>query len=198
MAMAPEDQGQATTPRQAEVIMAGIGGKGVLLAGQVLAEAASTIHRHVAWFPSYSAAVRGGPCECTTIFSDGPIASPLLWQAQTVVVMVASQLGAYEGRVRPGGLLVVETAGLPEPPPRDDCTVLPVPALEIADRLGALQAANLVLLGAYIGATDVLRPSLIQEALERRRGRWGDALAGNLEAFRRGLEVGAGGRLSAP
>jgi len=95
-----------------DVIMTGVGGKGVLTAGLLLAQAGMARYRNVLWFPSYQAAMRGGPSECTVILSDEDIASPILTQAQALVVMDSSQLRAFEGRVKPGGILITESAGL--------------------------------------------------------------------------------------
>ena len=61
-----------------EVLMAGIGGMGVLVSGQVLLEAAFQRYEHVSYVSSYGFARRGGLCECTVVFSDEKIASPLL------------------------------------------------------------------------------------------------------------------------
>ena len=77
---------QMGAPR-GEVIMTGIGGRGVLLIGQILAGAALPVYQHVSWLPSYAAAMRGGPCECTVIFSNDRIRSTLLSQAEASPVI---------------------------------------------------------------------------------------------------------------
>ena len=74
-----------------EVIFSGIGGAGVLTVGEFVAEAATKEYEHVVWFPNYSAAVRGGPCECFVIYSNEEIASPVLSKVQTVVVLDPAQ-----------------------------------------------------------------------------------------------------------
>ena len=72
-----------------EVLMAGIGGMGVLSAGQVLLESAVNRYKHVTFISSYGFARRGGLCECTVIISDDKIASPILDQAQAPHVSTA-------------------------------------------------------------------------------------------------------------
>jgi len=54
---------------------------------------------------------------------------------------------------------------------------------------GDSQAANLVLLGAYIQATGVLPPSLLVSQLEKRFAR-SEKLKGNIAAFHEGLKQG--------
>jgi 2-oxoglutarate ferredoxin oxidoreductase subunit gamma len=176
-----------TQKRRGEVIFSGIGGGGVLLAGECTARAATKAYEHVVWFPNYGAAVRGGPCECFVIFSDEPIASPVLSQVQTVVVLDPAQLKASEKRVRPGGKLIVESTGLSENAERKDITVIKVAALEQARASGNPKGANFILLGRYIGTTNLISPALVEKDLEARFGGNKEALASNLLAFRQGL-----------
>ncbi len=177
--------------RRGEVIFSGIGGGGVLLAGEFVAEAAYAEYEHVVWFPNYSAAVRGGPCECFVIFSDEEIASPVLSKVQTVVVLDPAQLKACEGRVRPGGTIIVESTGLKEKVEREDVTVIKVPALENARAMGNPRSANLILLGVYVGATKLISLELIEKGLE---ARFGDNAKLNMEAFRQGLKIAKSGQ----
>ena len=175
---------------KAEVIMAGLGGMGVLVAGQVVSWAALQRYKHVSWAPSYAVARRGGLCECTVIFSDEEIASPLLDQAQTVIVFDGSQMKAFESRVRAGGVMIVEKAGLTDTPERGDFTLLPVPGMEIAISLGESLINNLILLGVYVKTDRVIPCELIERELERRYGSKEKILERNKTAFRRGLELG--------
>jgi len=172
-----------------EVIMAGIGGMGVLMAGQILSWAALERYEHVSWAPSYAVARRGGLCECTIILSDEEIASPLLDQAQTAIVFDGSQLKAFESRVRPGGLMIVERAGLTEEKEREDIRLLRVPGLEVATKLGEALMKNLILLGVYTEVTKVIPAEVIERELDKRFGTKQKMLERNREAFRQGLQL---------
>lgn len=172
--------------RRGEVIFSGIGGGGVLTVGEFVAEAANREYEHVVWFPNYSAAVRGGPCECFVIYSDEDIASPVLSRVQTVVVLDPAQLKACEERVRPGGTLIVESAGLQDEAARNDITVLEVPAIETARAMGNPRGANLIMLGVYVGACHLISPQLVEKDLE---ARFGDKAGPNLKAFQQGLMI---------
>ena len=177
--------------------MAGLGGQGVLMVGKLLTQAATANYRHVLWFPSYYQAVRGGDCECTVILSDEDIASPILPQASSVVIMDASQIEHFENRVRPGGLLLLASTAAAAEVTRKDIEVLSLPAVETAAKLGAPQMANMVLLGAYLGVREVIPPQLIEQEMEKTFGGREEALSLNKKAFRQGLELGqrlAGGR----
>ncbi|MFC1944370.1 2-oxoacid:acceptor oxidoreductase family protein [Chloroflexota bacterium] len=175
---------------RAEVLMCGIGGMGVLVAGQLLAWAGLKRYRHISYVPSYEAARRGGLCEVTVILSDGDISSPILDQAQTVVVFDGAQLKAFEPRVRPGGLMLVESAGLVDKLERDDFRLLLVSGLEIAMGMGESLANNMILLGAYVALSDAISPQLIEEELVSRYGEKEALLKRNRDAFACGLELG--------
>jgi len=172
-----------------EVIMAGLGGRGVLLTGMVLGGAALSLYPHVTFYPSYAIAKRGGECECTVIFSEEEIASPMLLRTQAAIILEASQFRPFEQRVRPGGIMVVESTGLKEKPERPDVKVFPVPGLEIALGLGDTLVSNFVLLGVYMGLTEVFPSRFIEAELERRFAGRERALSLNMAAFRKGLEL---------
>jgi len=174
------------------VVMAGIGGRGVMVAALTLAQAALEEYPHVVWLPSMTTAQRGGPCEATVAFSHQPIASPLVWRPQALVVMEASQLKPFLHRVKPGGWVITESAGLNPEGGREDVHLIAVPALQLSvDITGNTQAANLVLLGAYLQATQVLPAALIEGQLAKRFAGNEKVQAQNIQAFREGLKLGA-------
>ncbi|MDI6776605.1 MAG: 2-oxoacid:acceptor oxidoreductase family protein [Syntrophales bacterium] len=107
-------------PRRHDVIIAGIGGTGSMIIGQILASAAVSRYNNVLWNPSMTTARRGAPADCTVILSDTEIASPLLLSAKTVIMTESSRLKAFEGRVLPGGMIILETSGKSEEVERDD------------------------------------------------------------------------------
>ena len=170
-----------------EIILSGLGGKGVLVSGQLLVQAGSLKYEHVSYYQAYTTLMRGGVCECTVVLSDDPVASPLLDQAGTVIVLEPSQAQAFEGRVSPGGVIILESTGLSHKIERDDVRVLQIPGVKIAADLGSIQAANLVILGTYIGVTKALPPELIEEELSKKFTKDESVLARNKEAFRKGL-----------
>ena len=173
-----------------EVIMAGLGGGGILTSGTLLAEAALTKFKNVTWFPSYAISKRGGLCECTVVFSDDEIASPLLSQADGIIVAEAAQFSDFEGRVRPGGTMIVESAGLKAKPRRKDIKIAAVPAIKTAIGLtGGSQVANLVLLGAFIEAAKIIAPELIEQQLEKSFAGKKNVLEINKKAFQEGRNL---------
>ena len=182
---------------RADVIMAGVGGKGVLTIGQIVAQAGLAQYQHATWIASYGLQMRGGASECTVVLSDEEIASPLVSRAGVVLLMAPGYVKAFEGRVRPGGTLIYDSAGMTEEVERGDIDVVAVPATEIGVGMGDARVANMVLLGAFVARSGVLEPGLVEAEIERRMGNWDkrELLTRNLEAFRRGMAlVASGGR----
>ena len=172
-----------------DVIMAGVGGRGVLMAGLLLAQAGMAEYENVLWFPSYASAMRGGPCECTVILSRNGIASPILPQAEAVIIMETSQVKSFANRIRPGGITIVESTGLAERIERDDIAAFYIPGIEKAVAMGNVQVANLILLGAYLETTRVIDPEAIDAVLQKRLAGRKQLLALNRQALREGMRA---------
>lgn len=170
-----------------EVIIAGVGGKGALAAGLLLAQAALTEYKYVVWFPSYASSMRGAPSECTVIFSSQEIASPILPQAKTLILLAPSYLPAMQKRVRAGGTILSESAGFPLVTERKDIKFLTLPALDVAQRLGDLRVANLVLLGAYLGISRALPSHLVMTEIEKKFS--GEEALRNKQALLGGMKL---------
>ena len=72
---------------QNEVQFAGFGGQGIMLMGQILAEAAMQQGYEVVWIPSYGPEMRCGTCNCTVVVSDKPVGSPVIRSPRAVLAM---------------------------------------------------------------------------------------------------------------
>lgn len=136
-----------------EVIMAGTGGQGIMIMGQLLANAAMKDGRQVVWFPSYGPEARGGTADCTVIISSDEIGSPISANPDTLVGMHSLLFGRYQPNVKPGGRLVINTSLIDLSTARNDCRILAIPANVIAEEIGNVRAANMVILGAYAEST---------------------------------------------
>lgn len=177
------------TKTRHECIFGGIGGKGVLVSGKIVADAAMHQYPNIVWYPAYGSAMRGGTSECTVILSNDLIACPVMLQAEVVLVIAPSELKNFIARVKPGGLLIVEgTDPLPVKIERTDIKVLEVPGVKIATQLGDLRAANLVLVGAYIGATGAISPEIMEEDIVKKLGGSKQVQENNKKAFREGMK----------
>ena len=151
-----------------EVIIAGFGGQGVMLAGEVICEAATRMGINATFFPSYGPETRGGTANCTVIVSDKPIASPVLATSDNIIVMNRPSLDKFEPRVKKSGLLIVNSSLVDRKVERDDIEVLEIPANKIAeDVIGNPLTANMIVLGAFITKTGVIPLDEIKKAVEK-------------------------------
>jgi 2-oxoglutarate ferredoxin oxidoreductase subunit gamma len=148
-----------------DVFMAGTGGQGVLLVGQLLTQAANEEGLQVSYFPIYSPEVRGGSTTCTIVIADGAVGSPLSGSPGAMVLMDQLSVDANIARLKPGGLAVVNTSWVHQVP-RDDVRVVSVPAIEMSLKIGNERVANMVMLGAYVGATGVVSMAGLEKALK--------------------------------
>ena len=147
---------------KSKMFFAGSGGQGTLAMGQMIAKAAMEEGKEVTWLPSYGPEMRGGTANCTVVVSDKPIND-----CDVLVVMNLPSLLKFESMVSPGGLLVINSSMVPEKATRTDIRVLEIPANEKAQELGNDKAANMIMLGAILKETDVVKAETIYEQMEK-------------------------------
>ncbi len=170
-----------------EIIIAGFGGQGVLSMGQLLVYAAMIEGKEVSWMPSYGPEMRGGTANCTVIISDEEIGSPLVRRPSAAIVLNPPSFERYEPLVQTDGLLLVNASLVSAPVRRQDIRRYDIKANEEAAELGTPQMANMILVGALVAATGVLKMETLDQVLEERvSARHRDKLQANKEALRRG------------
>ncbi len=150
-----------------ELIFAGFGGQGVMSMGMVLAHAAMEEGKQVSWLPSYGPEQRGGTANCMVVISDRPVGSPLVTEPDVAVVMNTPSLMKFGPAVRPGGCLFTNESLVGEELPRRDIETVPVDTLRLSRAVGDPRVANMVMLGAVIGRTEVVSLAAAAAALPR-------------------------------
>lgn len=161
-------------PIDLQVRIAGFGGQGVLLLGEVLAEAAVDAGLEVSWLPSYGPEMRSGTSNCHVRLSRQPIDTPLVNEPDVLVAMNEPSLHKFASHVRPGGWILYNGDSFPAECERPGVHVLASPFTHIAAELGDERAANMVALGALLEIQDVLPQATIDAALQRlvKNPRW--------------------------
>ena len=137
-------------------IFSGFGGQGVLMMGYVLATSGMHEDKHVTFLPSYGAEVRGGTANCTITVSDEPIASPVASFSDFAVLMNTPSLMKFETRVKTGGVVFLNSDLVELAPKRRDIQVVAIPANSIAERLGNVRGANMVMIGVLVQKTSIV------------------------------------------
>ncbi len=173
-----------------EIVMAGFGGQGVLLIGKLLAYAGMKSGLEVTWMPSYGPEMRGGTCNCTVVLSDRQIGSPISQHPHGLIVLNLPSLDKFENSVRKDGVIIVNTSLINRMPHRTDITAVPVPSNEVALEAGSNKAANMVALGAFLGATGLLEMTSIREVLEETFAAKPKLISINHACLSKGYEIG--------
>lgn len=171
-----------------EVILSGFGGQGVMSIGKNLVEAGVEEDLEVSWVPSYGPEMRGGTANCTVILSDERIGAPLVENPTEIIVMNRPSLAKFEPTVIPGGTVFVNSSIVSEKVSRTDVKAVYVPCDEIALELGNPKVGNMVMLGAYVASTKVLKVETIENMIrEMFTGKKAKLVPLNMEALKRGM-----------
>lgn len=133
-----------------EIVIAGFGGQGIMFAGTLLAQGAMEEGFHVTFFPSYGAEMRGGTANCSLIISDEEIGSPVVTNPSVALILNQPSLDKFEGRIREGGLLIINSSLVDRDVERKDLEIIKVSATEKAEGLGNVKVANLIVLSVYL------------------------------------------------
>lgn len=169
------------------IILAGFGGQGILSAGKMAAEAALIEGHEVSWFPSYGPEMRGGTANCSVVISDDIIGSPVINEADVLIALNQPSLEKFEETLKPGGIVIIDSSLIKVAPQRTDIRFIPIASSEIANELGNMAYATIVLLGCLSAATGCFKRESFEAALyevlpERRHS----MIPANLDAFDRG------------
>lgn len=158
------------------VLLAGYGGQGALFAGKLLAYAGMLAGREVAWMPSYGPEMRGGTANCSVTVSDRVIASAIVDEPDSALILNRLSLDKFLSTIKPQGLLLVNSSVVEKRKIRDDVCCMWIDAEQIAQDAGSSKAANMVMLGAYLERKNFLMWDPVHEALKK-------LLEGKKEAF---------------
>jgi len=172
-----------------QILFAGFGGQGVLSMGKFLTYAAMGVGKNVSWLPAYGAEMRGGTANCLVTIADEEISSPLTDNPGMAIILNRPSLDRFEAKIKPGGVLVINTSLVDRPPVRDDLNIYQLPVNQIADEMGSSGAANMILLGACLHKTNVVP---VEQALKQFeiifKGKKQSVIERNREAFQVGVQ----------
>ncbi len=179
-----------------EILIAGFGGQGIIMAGKLLAHTAMNAGKNVTFMPSYGAEVRGGTANCMVVIADEPIASPLVNRPDSLIAMNKVSLDKFAVCLKRGGIfiynssLIDEQVQLPQ-----TIEAVAVPADDIAVELGNKKIANMVAVGAYLQKCGIFSADAAAESLQAvLPKRHHNTLPINAQALRRGAEFVKNGK----
>lgn len=166
-------------------------GQGVMTLGKFLADATcGSTDKNVTFFPSYGAEQRGGTANCYVVISDEEIGAPLGDVMDDLIVMNSASLQKFLPKLKQGGRLFLNSSIVADEIPRQDVKVVKAPVTELALELGSAKVLNIIMLGVYVGCTEVITPQIVWETVAHKLSGKAALLPLNERAFQMGLELG--------
>lgn len=146
--------------------IAGFGGQGVLLLGQLLTEMGMREGLEVSWLPSYGPEMRSGSAHCHVCLSKERVGSPLISHPDVLIAMNEISLRKFASQVPAGGLILYNRDRLPEDFQKPAAQIVCIPASEMADKLGSTKATNIVMMGALLEECECLGADTAMKVIE--------------------------------
>jgi 2-oxoglutarate ferredoxin oxidoreductase subunit gamma len=174
-----------------EVRIVGLGGQGIILSGYIIGKAAAVFDgKHASLIQAYGPEARGSACHASLVVADKTIDYPQVTEPDILAIMSQEGFAAFAGGLRPGGTMLIDS-GLVHPGCESgreahDFEVHAIPATEMAEKIGRKIVANMVMLGFFTQATDLVTVEAMEQAIRSSVPKGTEAL--NLRAFRAGRE----------
>jgi 2-oxoglutarate ferredoxin oxidoreductase subunit gamma len=173
-----------------EVRLAGFGGQGIVLAGNILGRAIVLQEgRNAVFTQSYGPEARGGACSADVVLSDEAIHYPKVSNPDVLVFMSEEAKTTYGKQINQDTVVLcdqdlVRLEDLTGRVPR----LYTVPATRIAEELGRKMVANIVMLGFLAAMTDLVHYESLKQSVLSSVPRGTEEL--NAAAFERGYQHG--------
>lgn len=169
--------------------MAGFGGQGIILAGNILGKAASLFeHLHAVFTQSYGPEARGGACSADVIISGGEIHYPRVSRPQILVLMSEEAKTTYGRMMSDQAMILIDEDLVQMETVPEGCLLFKIPATRLAEKLGRTIVANIVMLGFITSVAGVVGYEAMKQALFDSIPSGTEDL--NLKAFEKGYEYG--------
>lgn len=175
-----------------KIVLAGFGGQGVMFIGKVLTYAGLADGQEVCWIPSYGPEMRGGTANCSVIISNEEIYSPVIELADSGIVLNQPSYEKFLSKIKPGGVLVVNSSIVDFSNRREDIKIIAVPGGELASKLGNSNFANIICLGALLSSLTTSNPASVEKAISIIVGKQKPELFQlNMDAIKMGMQLTA-------
>ncbi|MFZ4439786.1 MAG: 2-oxoacid:acceptor oxidoreductase family protein [Syntrophales bacterium] len=167
-----------------EIILAGSGGQGLVLAGIMLGEAAILEGRNVVQTQSYGIASRGGLSLAEVIIDCGEIIYQQVQEPDFILALTEEALEKYAALAEKGVRIFYDTTLAK---PRTGANLTGYPFTKISSDLGNVASVNILSLGALTASVPVVKTESLADVIRKRfRGK---ALEMNLDALQKGVEL---------
>ncbi len=151
---------------ESSIIIAGFGGQGILLAGEVLATALMNDDKNVTWYPSYGAEMRGGTVNCAIVTSDEEVSSVNKKNIDFLVALNQLSFDKFLPKISKGGWVIVNSSLAKEIKTRLDINYIFAPITDLANKFGEVRIANIISLGILAKVSKLTSIESLHDALE--------------------------------
>jgi len=180
------------SPADHRLKIAGFGGQGALLLGELLAQAGLNAGLEVSWLPSYGPEMRSGTSHCHVRLASKRIDSPVVTHPNVLVALNEPSLRKFAPAVERGGWIFYNGARVPFECDRADVHWVAMNFTAMAGELGEPRTMNMIVLGALLETLHVLPEAQVDAALQHlvKQERWLDLDRRALERGRRAVQGG--------
>ncbi len=168
-----------------ELLFSGIGGQGVITIGETLCDAAIKAGYNVTFVPFYGQEKRGGRTMCNIVISDG-IESPIISEADIMLIFDERSLGDYQALMSSAGELIVNSSMIAREPECECASIKKYPFNDYAVEVGNSKTANVVALGYIAKQLPEIPFELIQAEVEKSFAKKPKLIPVNIEALKKG------------
>jgi 2-oxoglutarate ferredoxin oxidoreductase subunit gamma len=149
-----------------EIRITGFGGQGVVLSGYIIGRAcAINADKHATMIQSFGPEARGSSCSATLVISDTEVLYPYIRWPNILVVMSAEGYEKFGAELEKDAILIYEK-DLVHPESKEGRRALGIPSTRIAESLGRTIVQNIVMLGFFAAATQLVSREQMREAVK--------------------------------
>ncbi len=170
-----------------KITISGFGGQGVLSLGKFISYSAMFQNLNTSWLPSYGPEMRGGTSNCSVIYSEEPIAAPVIDHPDYLLAFNDPSLAKFEDSVRPGGTILINSDIVTTDVKRKDVTVYKIPVDTIAQEINP-KGGNIIMLGILLELFGDLKEEFAIQAIEHVFENKPKVIPINIECLKKGRE----------
>ena len=148
------------------ILLAGFGGQGILLAGEVLANALMMDDKKVTWYPCYGAEMRGGTVNCEIVASDEEVSSVNKKEADFIIALNQLSFEKFLPKLKKGGWIIANSSLVKEIRSRIDVNYFFAPISSLAHNLGDIRISNIISLGMLAKLSKLTSIDTLHKALD--------------------------------
>ena len=168
----------------------GVGGQGVLLAGEILAEAKIESGGYGIKAASYTSQVRGGPTKVDILVDEEPILYPYATEGSIDFMLSTAQMGfdLFKSGIKDGGIIVIDSNLVKaSEQDREKYKIIEIPIISIAkNEIGNVVTQSVVALGVSVELSGCMDRELVFSVMQKKVP--SKVLELNKKAFEVGVE----------